>query len=42
MLPATLNVSELEAGYAFNVEIRFYNKYGVFPVLNSFEAYFID
>ncbi|MDC1465007.1 hypothetical protein N8387_04895 [Polaribacter sp.] len=41
-LPAILNVSELAAGYAFKIEIRFNNKNHVFPILDSFEANFID
>ena len=41
-LPATLDVSELAAGYAFKIELRFHNKNNVFPVLDSFEASFID
>ena len=41
-IPATIDVSELEAGYAFKIEIRLYSKNGVFPILDSFEANFID
>lgn len=41
-LPATLDLSGLEAGYAFKIELRFYKENGVFPTLDSFEVDFID
>ena len=41
-IPATLNTSELGAGYAFKIEIRLYSKGTIFPILDSFEATFIN
>ncbi|MCT4601598.1 MAG: hypothetical protein N4A59_01680 [Marinifilum sp.] len=38
--PALLDVSGLEAGYAFRVEFRICKQHDVFPILDSFEAYF--
>ena len=39
-IPAMLDASELSAGYAFKIEIRFSSMDGFFPVLNSFQANF--
>lgn len=41
-LPATFDLSKLEAGYAFKFEIRLNNENGIFPILDSFEADFIE
>lgn len=40
-LPARLDLSGLEAGYAFKIELRFYKENDIFPTLDSFEVDFI-
>lgn len=38
--PALLQISELPAGYAFKIEMLFYNHNNIYPIIDSFEAIF--